>query len=608
MRLLRLILLSLGVMGLFAQSAHAGLTVQRIEKLSFDQVLWQPDGAPDPDKPFVRMAVNIFSMPNHDAPIILRTIETLARTFGENNFEARVIPDTFTVGADSQIVLGSAGTFARARITGSRDVATLVSRLRPDPNHGEGSLFLTLRSSPIRSFEDMKGKRAAMLGARAFTGRVTALGEMLRRGYDPDRFFSQELYTVDSMPEEIRLLRSGAVDVAVVRTCFLEEIGKGYPVEDLAVIGARQSGESACLTSTDLYPNWTVFVTPRATPGIAKAATVALLGMKADDEGRSWSVASDFTAVDSLYRNLRMGPYAYLRSFSMMRFWEEYREWIILAILMILGLIAHGLRSSALVEKRTAELKVAIRVQQEADERARKATERMETLQKLGLIGQMSTIFAHELRQPLSTITAYASGLLRALDRPGDVNREILEEGLDRIKGQALAADGIVQKVRAYARRPEASRAQLDLREVVSGACATVLAAKSWNARFKKTLGEQPAVVHGDRMELELLVLNLVKNALEAAAQTSEGEVEVTLASDQNRIRLMVSDNGPAISDRDFARLSEPLSSSKPDGTGLGVAIVRMVAEKHQGSVTFVRRDGRGLEAAVDLPAGREED
>lgn len=608
MRTLRLILLTLGAMGLFVQSAQAGLTVQRIEKLSFDQVLWQPDGAPDPAKPFVRMAVNIFSMPNHDAPVILRTVETLARTFGENNFEARVIPDTFTVGADSQIVLGSAGTFARARITGSRNIATLVSRLRPDPNHGEGSLFLTLRTSPIRSFEDMKGKKAAMLGPRAFTGRTTALGEILRRGYDPDRFFAQEVYTEDSMPEEIRLLRSGAVDVAVVRTCFLEEIGKGVPVEDLAVVGVRSGGGSGCLTSTDLYPNWTVFVTPRATPGIAKAATVALLGMKADGEGRSWSVASDFTAVDSLYRNLRMGPYAYLRSFSMMRFWEEYREWIILAILMVLGLIAHSLHSSALVEKRTAELRVAIRVQQEADERARKATERMETLQKLGLIGQMSTIFAHELRQPLSTITAYASGLLRALDRPGDVNRELLEDGLERIKGQALAADGIVQKVRAYARRPEASRSRLDLREVVSGACATVLAAKSWNVRFQKTLGGRPAVVHGDRMELELLVLNLVKNALEAAGQTPEGEVVVTLAADQNRVRLTVSDNGPAISDRDFARLSEPLSSSKPDGTGLGVAIVRMVAEKHRGSVTFVRRDGRGLEAAVDLPVSREED
>ena len=297
MRTLRLILLTLGAMGLFVQSAQAGLTVQRIEKLSFDQVLWQPDGAPDPEKPFVRMAVNIFSMPNHDAPVILRTIETLARTFGENNFEARVIPDTFTVGADSQIVLGSAGTFARARITGSRDIATLVSRLRPDPNHGEGSLFLTLRTSPIRSFEDMKGKRAAMLGPRAFTGRTTALGEILRRGYDPDRFFAQEVYTEDSMPEEIRLLRSGAVDVAVVRTCFLEEIGKGVPVEDLAVVGVRSGGGSGCLTSTDLYPNWTVFVTPRATPGIAKAATVALLGMKADEEGRSWSVASDFTGL-----------------------------------------------------------------------------------------------------------------------------------------------------------------------------------------------------------------------------------------------------------------------------------------------------------------------
>ncbi len=592
----------------FSRPSLAGLTVQNIDRLSFNQILWQPQGEPDPGRPFIRMAVNIFSMPNHDAPIILRTVEMLANTFGGNNFEARVIPDTFTVGEDSQIVLGSAGTFARARITGSRDIATLVSRLRPDPNHGEGSVFLALRASAIRSFEDMKGKRAAMLGPRAFTGRTTALGEILRRGYNPDRFFSEESYTDSSMPEEIELLRSGKVDVAVVRTCFLEEMAKREDVGDLVVIGERSSGQAGCRTSTDLYPNWTVFVTPLASPAIAKAAAGALLAMPADSEGRSWGVASDFTAVDALYRNLRMGSYAYLRSFSLVRFWEEYRAWVVLAILMVLGLIAHGLRASALVEKRTGELRDALRDERQADERARKATERMETLQKLGLIGQMSTIFAHELRQPLSAITAYASGLLRALDRPGDVNRELLEEGIERIKGQALAADGIVQKVRSYARRPEAVRAELDLGEVVSGACSTVLAAKNWNVSFRTTLPELPANIYGDRMELELLVLNLVKNALEAASQTKAGEVEVTLAAGDGRVRLTVLDNGPAVSDRDFARLSEPLSSSKPEGTGLGIAIVRMVAEKHQASVTFRRRETHGLQATIEFPVSEQGD
>ncbi len=590
-------------------SAHAGLTVQSIERLSFGQVLWEPEGNPDPARPFVQMAVNIFSMPNHDAPVILSTIETLARTFGPGNFKAQVIPNTFTAGENSQIVLGSAGTFVRARLTGSRDIATLVSRLRPDPNRGEGSLFLTLRSSGISSIEQMKGKRAAMLGPRAFTGRTTAMGELLRRGYDPDRFFSEELYTDDSMLREIELLRKGAVDVAVVRTCFFEEMQKRGPTDDLVAVGVRNPASGSCLTSTDLYPNWTVFVTPLATPEIAKAATGALLAMPADDEGRSWSVASDFTRTDALYRNLRTGPYAYLRSFSMLRFWEEYRDWILIAVVLVLGLIAHSIRTSVLVERRTAELRQANQEQRNADERARKATARMEALQKMGLVGQMSTIFAHELRQPLSAITAYASGLLRMLDRPGQIDREMVESGLEQIKSQAVSADGIVQKVRSYARRSDAARTTLDLRDVVHNACQTVTAAKSWSSTLRLLDSGGRAPVFGDRLELELMVMNLVKNALEAASEgDGRGLVEVSVSAEGARIALRVENSGPIIGERDFARLSEPLSTSKPDGTGLGVAIVRMVAEKHGGSVAFDRRSQGGLSARVTLPAAANEE
>lgn len=334
---------------------------------------------------------------------------------------------------------------------------------------------MVLKTSGIRSFEDLEGRRLAVLGPNAFTGNAVALGEVARRGEDPDKYFSALVPAWGSMAVELETLRRGEADAAVLRTCYLEDMkARGEKMDDLAPVAVRPESGVTCLASPELYPNWTLFATPRATPPEARLAAAALLSMPPDAEGRRWGVASDFSTVDALYRSIRQGPYAYLRSWSWRRFWEEYWGWILAA------LAAHSAQGSHLVRVRTAQLERALSEQKKSEKKARAAIERIEALQKAGVVRQMSSIIAHELRQPLAAILAFSHGLLRLLDRPGEPQKELLEEGIEKIGAQASKADRIVQKVRSYARRPEAARVPFDLGRAVRDAVETVLAAKPW--------------------------------------------------------------------------------------------------------------------------------
>lgn len=579
-----------------------------IPALRQGEVLYAPIGRPDLRRPRVTLAVNAFSLPNADEPIIRRTVIAFAKTFGEGNFEAHVLSDVDATSEGADFILGSAGTFLRYRTKGARDLATLVSDRAPDPNRGEGSLFVVLKDSGIKSFEDLKGKRLAVLGPNAFTGGAVALGEVARRGFDPDKYFAGYFYGNASMAREVDALRLGAADAAVLRTCYLEDMAaRGERVSDLAPAAVRDTG-GKCLASTELYPNWTLFATPKASPETARLAATALLSMKPDAEGRRWGVASDFSAADDLYRTLRRGPYEYLRTWTLERFWEEWRDWILLAVLLIAGLAAHAARSSWLVRVRTEELRESIAEQAKAEEKARAALSRIEALQKTGVVGQMSSIIAHELRQPLSAIIGFSHGLLRLLDRPGAPEKETLETGLEKIRAQAGKADEIVQKVRSYAKRPASARVRIDLRETARGAADTVRAAKAYKSDLVLRMSGDEVPVVADPLEMELACVNLVKNALEALENRGDGVVEVCAGLRGGLAVFTVTENGPALPDDVFENLSRPLATSKIEGLGLGVSIVKMVVESHGGRLAYERgAEGRGLVARFEIPAAKKE-
>ncbi len=117
----------------------------------------------------------------------------------------------------------------------------------------------------------------------------------------------------------------------------------------------------------------------------------------------------------------------------------------------------------------------------------------------------------------------------------------------------------------------------------------------------------EPALLHADPLDIELVVLNLLKNALDAVkSQRQKGCVKVSVQKDDEGVKLRVEANGPRISDEDFASLSEMRPSRKPHGLGLGLAIVRGIVERERGRMRFARGQDSGLIVTVRLPAATE--
>lgn len=572
-------------------------------------------GAGDPKRPFVRMLVTPFARPNSFHPLIEATVAELARVLGPGNFEAVLSSGEPWDFGDADLVICSAGAYARVSGKGARDIATAVSDIAPDPNRTEGSLFVTLKSrTDIDSFADMKGRRVTVTGPNAFAGWHVALGEIAARGEDPDKFFAQTVYSGLDMTRTLRLLHAGEADVAVVRTCFLEQLqAAGADVSDIKPVAVRPGRHPAgCMTSTELYPGWTFLVTPNLDAETTRRVALALLGMKPGAGGLHWSVATDFSRVDDLFRTIRRGPYEYLRQWTVRRVWDTYKVWILLALLTLAGLAAHTLRSDALVRRRTRDLRQALAEQKRYQKKALEAQERMAALQRAGAVGQMSTIVAHELGQPLTGIIGYAHGIER-LAETGNCDAGLVGRAAGLISTQARRAQAIVGKVRNYAKNKSGGKTAVDLAGIVRQAAATINDAGMFETQVGCSNEADGALVWADAMELELAVQNLMRNALEAAGKTDAPRVCAVVRRQPSGARvdggaatptvcIEVTDNGPELDDAAFARLEDVGSSGKAEGLGLGLSIVRLIARGHGGSLVFERVQPCGIRARLELP------
>ena len=583
-------------------------------------VLASPEGPQDPNRPFVRLLVAQFTFPNQHWAIIAPTIEALRTLFGPGNFEARIYSGQAKEAEKADLIIGSTGVYLQAVPYGARALVTVASDLRPDPNEGEGSLFVTLKGSSIHNFEDLRGKRLSVDLLYGFSGFHTALGEISRRGYDVDHFFSSVLPCGHDMRCTLDELRAGRADAVVLRTCFLEEYqALGGRTDDLLPIAVRpETRTGTCLSSTELYPNWTLFSMPRASSEVVRAAVTTLLQLPTLERGIHWGIASNFEEADALYRSIELGPYAYLRTWTLRRFWDEYRIWIVALTLIAIGFIAHSMRTELLVRRRTAALQSSMLEQHRLEARAREAQQRMEALQKAGAIGQISSIVAHELRQPLSSILAYAHGLHRLLERGARPNEQMLESVIEKIEQQAERADLIVTKVRDYAKEKHAVMTRTAIEPIVERAVRMLNESLSFRHTVQLELpkeaktDQQNSVRHiavfANAFELELCTANLIKNALQAVENDPAGEVIVRINETEDLVEVFIEDNGPALSTEAFERLARPLNSSKIDGLGLGLSIVRLILESHGGHLLFRKRSPHGLCAVMALPKSPSEE
>ncbi len=564
----------------------------------------------------VRVGIVAFTSPSPYEEIIPQTLAVLGEKLGKS----RIVVREYTLADLAEAVqagsvdvfIASAGFYRSMVPHGANRIATVFSRLHPDPNHAVGSAFIVRADSRAKTLEDTRGLTLGATSPTAFTGYLIGLGEVADRFGDPDKFFGGTKFYGGGAGAEKALdaLRKDEVGVISLRNCWLEREVETHPEEkgEFRVLDPRGTDEP-CARSTDLYPSWTIGSSPGTAPWISKAVTSAVLAMPETEGGYSWGIATDFRAVDELFRKLRVGHYAYLREWSLTRFLVAWWPALLIALLVVLGSVAHAIRTDRLVKRRTAELRNALRLQQEFEARARRASEKAAFIEKLGIVGELCSVFAHEMRQPLGAITLYAQGM-RSLIRRGKASGPQMERALGKLEEQAARASGIVDRVRAYAREKEFVRKRFSLTATVSDALENYEASASVRAKITRHFAND-AVLTGDPVEIGLLVHNLVKNAAEAVQGRPDGEVQVTVASSGGTALLSVSDNGPGLSAERLAELESPkasVKSGKHEGLGLGLLIVKAITERAGGRIEFKSDGVKGVAAYVWLPVPAEEE
>ncbi|HSW11903.1 MAG TPA: PAS domain S-box protein [Solimonas sp.] len=224
---------------------------------------------------------------------------------------------------------------------------------------------------------------------------------------------------------------------------------------------------------------------------------------------------------------------------------------------------------------------------------------------RLGSLGEMVSGIAHEVNQPLTAIATYASACKRLL-LSGQAQPQELAEVLDKISTQAERAGQVIRGLRKLARRQDQVSVPLEVNVLVSEV-ARLLEFEFRNAGFElvQWLAPDLPTVLGDGVQIQQVVLNLLRNAVEAMAESASSDtVELITRARGDHVEICVEDRGPGLNDSGLQRLFEPFHTTKPQGMGLGLSICKSIISSHGGELVHESREGGGARFRISLRAG----
>ena len=249
------------------------------------------------------------------------------------------------------------------------------------------------------------------------------------------------------------------------------------------------------------------------------------------------------------------------------------------------------------------------------EERERHQTDSMAHQARLTMLGEVASALAHQLNQPLTSITGYAAGVKRLLERSGQADARILD-AMSRLGDQAAEAGRIVKRIREFLTRRSPQRETMDLGAAAHRALA-LLARELRRQQLHVEWAIAPTLpqVDADPVLIEQVVLNLVRNACDemAAVPAAQRRLRVSIAragtgampgaSDtEGFLRLDIDDAGPGLRGRSVEQLVTPFYSTKPDGMGMGLAICRSIIEAHHGAFDAEASTFGGARFSFTLP------
>jgi PAS domain S-box-containing protein len=252
---------------------------------------------------------------------------------------------------------------------------------------------------------------------------------------------------------------------------------------------------------------------------------------------------------------------------------------------------------------------VDISARKAAEEEARQRREQIGLLSRVSLLGEMTASLAHELNQPLTAIVSNANAGMRFIDR-GKVDPATLREILVDVEADGRRANDIIRTVRSTIKKGGAIRQRINLNDAVMKVTHMIRPdATACSCEVQTFLAEKLPAVEGDPVQIEQVLINLISNAFDAMRDTPVINRKVEIVTDRNAdetVCVSVRDRGAGIRDELRERLFEQFFTTKAEGLGMGLAIVRSIIEAHGGKIEAENVDGGGARFYFNLPTCKE--
>ena len=240
-----------------------------------------------------------------------------------------------------------------------------------------------------------------------------------------------------------------------------------------------------------------------------------------------------------------------------------------------------------------------------AEEVTRRSREQVELLSRVSLLGEMTASLAHELNQPLAAIVNNATAAMQYLEQ-GRLKPEQLQDILNDVVADGRRACDVMQNVRSAIKKGAAIRGKINLNDLVRAITHMVQPdAAAHLCKIKTSLTTHLPSIEGDPIQIQQAVINLVRNAFDAMRDAPSGRRVVEIATNCNgdgAIGVAVRDYGSGISEATRERLFEQFFTTKDDGLGMGLAIVRSIVEAHGGTISAENALGGGARFHFRLP------
>ncbi len=240
-----------------------------------------------------------------------------------------------------------------------------------------------------------------------------------------------------------------------------------------------------------------------------------------------------------------------------------------------------------------------------SEELISKMQDQLTHAQRTSTLGQIAATLAHEINQPLGAISNFSGGLLYGLKKSASVDSE-LSDTLALIHGEAIKAGSIVNRLRKYITLDTSHPQKVDINRSIHDTLKILknLLSNS-NTAIRLELDLSPQVVEVDPIRIQQVLVNVIKNSVEAmqGSDRTEQLVRITTSTVESWVQICIFDNGPALTSSEMGDLFKAYYTTKSDGLGMGLCISQSIIEQYHGTMNMIQRIPNGMQTTIRIPS-----